>query len=113
MSLLADGELKLYHCKVHDEWYSQNCSNCMIASNEPDIIAQTLRVMAEWWLAHCDKHKHSLTRRHPRMNCRECRYEYWDWVIGEGDSHCEGKAPWEEKDAVHTTRKTPRTIPPD
>ena len=23
------------------------------------------------------------------------------------------KVPWEEKDAVHTTRKTPRTIPPD
>ncbi len=25
----------------------------------------------------------------------------------------EGKAPWEEKDAVLETRKTPRTIPPD
>ena len=23
------------------------------------------------------------------------------------------KVPWEGKDAVHTTRKTPRTIPPD
>ncbi|KKK61658.1 hypothetical protein LCGC14_3012100, partial [marine sediment metagenome] len=25
----------------------------------------------------------------------------------------EGEMPWEGKDAVHTARKTPRTIPPD
>ncbi len=30
-------EIVICHCKKHNEWYSNNCSNCMVDDNEEDI----------------------------------------------------------------------------
>ncbi len=48
---------------------------------------------------------------------RQAMAEWLDTLLlpMEKDLHTlrEGRAPWEEENAVHTTRKTPRTISPD
>ena len=72
--------------------------------------AKSIRVdrqaMAEWWMG-----EHAGDEYHEegvRRNCPVCSDEYWLWVEAR-----ESKVPWEEKDAILETRKTPRTIPPD
>ncbi len=87
--LLTDEELKLYHCGIHDEWYSQNCSNCMIDSNEPDIIAKTLKAVAEWLGEVCQNEGHP-DYQTTRIYCDYCLAELID--CGE-----RGKMPGEEK----------------
>ena len=48
---------------------------------------------------------------------RQAMAEWLDTLLlpMEKDLHTlrEGRAPWEEENAVHTTRETPRTISPD
>lgn len=36
-----DTSLKLYYCDTHNEWYSQNCSNCMANDTESFAIKET------------------------------------------------------------------------
>ncbi len=57
--------------------------------------------MAEWLASICP--------HDPELVCDECA------VCHDNDVALlrEGKAPWEEKDAIHTARRTPRTISPD
>ena len=39
---MADKEYTLSFCNKHQEWFSNNCSNCMIDDNEADIKAAQL-----------------------------------------------------------------------
>ena len=63
------------------------------------------QAMVEWMNERCNTLGHRGCRG-IRMHCQGCTVIMWELLR-------EGKAPWEEKDAVHTTRKTPRTISPD
>ncbi len=60
--------------------------------------------MSEWLDSPCTEDHTG--QSFPRSECEPCVYEL---AFGLRES----KAVWEEKDAVLTTRKTPRTIPPD
>ncbi len=69
--------------------------------------AVTLKAVAKWGNTDCDSEFHDdpdIPRR--RRDCPECRREGWFALR-------KGELPGEENDAVHTTRKTPRTISPD
>jgi len=44
---MADEKITIYHCQKHQEWYSNNCSNCMIEANEPEIKANTAKEIYE------------------------------------------------------------------
>ena len=38
----------LYYCKKHKEWFSQNCSNCMVDDNEHGIrMDERVKVLKE------------------------------------------------------------------
>jgi hypothetical protein len=39
--------IELHYCKKHGEWYSNNCSNCMLDTNEPQIKAQVAKEIYE------------------------------------------------------------------
>ena len=45
-------KITIYYCKKHNEWWSSNCSNCMVDDNEAGIRAdertKTLKKVAEW-----------------------------------------------------------------
>ncbi|KKN16816.1 hypothetical protein LCGC14_0972010 [marine sediment metagenome] len=64
-------------------------------------IALDRQAMAEWSIADCDEHPPHARRA--RMFCPVC-------VSNLFVATREGKAPWEEQDAVHNARKTPRTM---
>ena len=67
-------------------------------------ISVDRQMLAGYLNGMCEDRAHGLEQ--PRRHCPYCMTD----LMFAGR---EGKAPWEEKDAVHTTGKTPRTISPD
>ncbi len=46
MKILSD-EITLYYCKKHNEWWSQNCSNCMADNVKRDTHKATAEEIFE------------------------------------------------------------------
>ena len=34
-------EVRMWYCETHKEYFSNNCSECMLLANDPDTIAKT------------------------------------------------------------------------
>ena len=55
-------KITLYYCKKHNEWWSSNCSNCMVDDNEAGIRADERDKAAygKEQIKLADKHYHDL-----------------------------------------------------
>ena len=76
----------------------------LLATQDAKSVKVDRQAASGWFMGICSEHKHAPLEH--RIDCDECICELPELLRG-------GKAPWEEGNAVHTTRKTPRTIPPD
>ncbi len=110
MSLLTDKELDNGMQSGVADWVislrptsdlNRSMFQGVIEAQHAKSIKVDRQAMAEWLASICP--------HDPELVCDECA------VCHDNDVALlrEGKAPWEEDYAVHTTRKTPRTISPD
>ena len=40
----VDAEIKISHCIIHDEWFSQDCSNCMAEAVEAETQVKVVKL---------------------------------------------------------------------
>ena len=94
--------------RARNDWLESNPTwddeHHLLIAQDAKSIRVDRQMLAGYLNGMCEDRAHGLEQ--PRRHCPYCMTD----LMFAGR---EGNAPWEEKDAVHTTRKTPRTIPPD